>query len=501
MAILGLLFAGFALYYVSWIIYARWFHPYSKYPGPFLASISRLWIAKEVAKGTSYISIKKWHDKYGPIVRIAPDEVEILDPAAIKQIYGAGTSFTKTNFYTATHAPWARHPEHFVATDPVEHAQRRKLVNNIYSMTSIARFEQGIDTCTSIILERLREQAATDKAIDLSVWFRWYTFDVIGELFLSRPFGFLDKKEDYRGWIEAIDLLIPFLTISAVIEPWVRPLLMFVGILNPSILQGAKAIGMIEKVCEECVAGRQKEIDDDGGVLQKDDLLNMFFWVMENHGDEDYFGRLEIKGEIYAAIGAGSDTTAIALTSIFYHLMKTPEAYRKLREEIDSATEAGELSRPFIRYQEAAKLRYLDAVCKEGMRIHTSVGLALPRHVPPGGATIAGQWFPGGYRVAISPFLVQHDKGVFGEDADQFRPERWLESDAANKEKHIIGFGDGPRICMGKNIALSEIYKLVPELIRSFDFELADPNKEWTVTNSGFNKASDVNVKIKAREP
>lgn len=65
MAILTLLLAGLVVYYVSWVVYARWFHPYSKYPGPFLASISRLWIAKELANGTNDKSIKKWHDMYG----------------------------------------------------------------------------------------------------------------------------------------------------------------------------------------------------------------------------------------------------------------------------------------------------------------------------------------------------------------------------------------------------------------------------------------------------
>ena len=126
------------------------------------------------------------------------------------------------------------------------------------------------------------------------------------------------------------------------------------------------------------------------------------------------------------------------MTSILYHLLKNPTAYRKLRDEIDAATRAGQLSEPFIRYNEASKLRYLDAVCKEGMRIHASIGYGLPRHVPPQGAHIAGEWFPGGYRVAVSPYLIQHDKSVFGEDADRFRPERWLGNDASNMDRHML---------------------------------------------------------------
>lgn len=90
---------------------------------------------------------------------------------------------------------------------------------------------------------------------------------------------------------------------------------------------------------------------------------------------------------------AGSDTTAIALRSILYNLMKSPIAYEKLQKEIDDADAKGELSKP-IKYAEATKLQYLNAVCREGMRIHPSVAFPLPRNVPKGGATIAGRYFP-----------------------------------------------------------------------------------------------------------
>ncbi|KAK4223596.1 putative cytochrome P450 pisatin demethylase-like protein [Podospora fimiseda] len=500
MAILSLLLVGFVGYYISWVVYARWFHPYSKYPGPFLASISRLWIAKEVAQARGDRVVKALHDKYGPIIRIAPDEVHILDPTAIKTLYGAGTAFTKTDFYTAFHAHWARYPEHFVATDETMHSQRRRLVNHIYSMTNISRFEPGIDTCTSLILNHFHTLSkSSSPTTDLSIWFRWYAFDVVGELFFSHHFGFLAEKKDYKGWIESTDLLIPFMAIASVIQPWLRPFLMFAGILKPSILRGAKMIGTIEKVCQECIDTRVKEMEE-LPEERKEDLLGQFFGVMESYGDEGWFGGLEIKGEIYTALMAGSDTTAIALTSILYHLLKKPETYRKLKKEIDDATKAGELSKPFIRYQEASKLRYLDAVVKEGMRIHASVALSLPRHVPEGGAEVAGEWFLGGYRVGVNPQLIQRDRSVYGDDADEFRPERWLEGDAANMDRHILTWGDGAHLCLGKNIALMEIYKLVPELIRSFDMELVNSDKDWTVTNLWFNKPSDVNVRVKARK-
>jgi cytochrome P450 len=134
---------------------------------------------------------------------------------------------------------------------------------------------------------------------------------------------------------------------------------------------------------------------------------------------------------------AGSDTTAAAITAILYHLMRTPAAYTTLTAEIDEAAQASLLS-PVIQYHEAVGLPYLMAYCKEGIRLHPSIGLTLPRHVPKGGCLIAGKWFPAGTRVGMNAAVVQRNKDVFGEDADEFVPERWLGPDAARMGRYML---------------------------------------------------------------
>ena|SRR5271156_2188132 len=85
--LLGLLFVRLA--------YLRYLHPYKDIPGPFLATISPFWKLKGALNGTFHKDITECHKKYGTIFRIAPDEVSISDPEAIKIIYGHGTGFTK----------------------------------------------------------------------------------------------------------------------------------------------------------------------------------------------------------------------------------------------------------------------------------------------------------------------------------------------------------------------------------------------------------------------
>lgn len=152
---------------------------------------------------------------------------------------------------------------------------------------------------------------------------------------------------------------------------------------------------------------------------------------------------------------AGSDTTAIAIRSILYHVMKNPSVYNKLVAEIDEADRAGHLSTPYIKYNEAMKLPYLVACCKEAMRIHPSVGLSLPRHVSDGGAVLAGRIFPARTKVGIYPAVIHFDQDVFGADAAVFNPDRWLGDPeaAARMDRHMLHFGGGSRTCLGKNVS------------------------------------------------
>lgn len=118
--------------------------------------------------------------------------------------------------------------------------------------------------------------------------------------------------------------------------------------------------------------------------------------------------------------------------------MKHPAVYKRLVGEVDEATKSGSFSSPNIHYNEAIQLPYLNACCKEGMRIHPSVGLTLPRHVPKGGCNISGEWFSEGTRVGVNAAIIHFDKEIFGGDADEFNPDRWFREDATNMDRYMF---------------------------------------------------------------
>lgn len=151
---------------------------------------------------------------------------------------------------------------------------------------------------------------------------------------------------------------------------------------------------------------------------------------------------------------AGADSTSIALRAIFYYTMKHPPTMHKLHSEIDTAFSTGQITSP-VQYNDAIRLPYLTAVVKESMRLFPSYQVSMQRLVPKQGLMLSGVYLPAGYRVGINPGCIHYNKEVFGDDAYDFRPERWLESEDRTREmeRAILTFGAGTRTCTGKNVS------------------------------------------------
>lgn len=203
---------------------------------------------------------------------------------------------------------------------------------------------------------------------------------------------------------------------------------------------------------------------------------------------------------------AGSDTTAITLRAAFYYILKQPRIVKALQSELDAAR----LTLP-ISYKATQSLPYLNAIILEACRIHPGVGLMLERTVPESGLTLPdGRYIPSGTTIGMNAWVVHGDHSIFGEDAESFRPERWLQSpDESSAEYEArkrpmkdadLTFGAGNRICLGKNISLLEIYKIVATLFLLYDIELVDRRKDWSVQNSWFVRQSGIDVRIQRRE-
>ena len=212
---------------------------------------------------------------------------------------------------------------------------------------------------------------------------------------------------------------------------------------------------------------------------------------------------------------AGSDSTASTMQSFCHHVLREPAIYAKLKQEIDTATASGKLS-VMPQWNEVQSLPYFQACLKEAMRIRPAVGLNITRLIPPEGAEIDGTWYPGGTRVALNGWVLHRNKSIFGSDVTVFRPERWLDGDAKNMERFMFQvrilhaanqafadgsqFGGGAHLCIGKNLALLEMNKTLPLLLREYELELLKPEEDLKYHSTFFVVQSGLEVRISKRQ-
>lgn len=164
---------------------------------------------------------------------------------------------------------------------------------------------------------------------------------------------------------------------------------------------------------------------------------------------------------------AGSETTATAIRATLLHVITNPRIYNKLVAEITTAARDLDLPSP-VPDSAARNLPYLQAVIKEGLRIWPPITGLMSKVVPPGGDTYREMDIPAGTVIGYSAFGLSRNKEVWGEDADLFRPERWLEGtkeEMKAKEAAVdLVFGHGRWLCLGKNVAFVELNKVIFEV-------------------------------------
>jgi cytochrome P450 len=234
-----------------------------------------------------------------------------------------------------------------------------------------------------------------------------------------------------------------------------------------------------------------------------EDLLDQFIRAKEQH--PECISDKEILMLGISMVLAGSDTTAWTLSAFFFYVLRTPKVYPKLVSELLDIIRNDDLNGindgNIIPYTELQKMPYLDACVKECFRMHPAARFSSERVVPSPGAMICGKYVPGGTVVAINAWVIHRRTEIWGEDVDIFRPERWLEDEERSKKMAgmLFQFGAGDFICLGRNISLLEMYKIIAAAIMKFDWELVEPEKEWTLLGGSFVRPKAVNVRVKSR--
>lgn len=409
----------------------------------------------------------------------------------------------QTGFYPIQCVSWKKRPEMniFSTRDPQEHRDQKRKIASAYSLSNLLQSEDAIDGCSILFMDRLGEFASKNKPVDLGAWLQYYAFDVVGEVTFAGKLGFLEQGKDVEGMMKAIEGMLTYAALCGQVPEYHNILL---G--NPLLAKFMPAMETWNQVLLFTLKAinERASIKRDGELINADeggrDMLSR--WAYVKSSDPDKMSTRDIVVHLSTNVFAGSDTTAIALRSIVYYLCRNPLAMAKVIEEIDNADRKGQLSQPISYKETSTFLPYMGGVVKESMRLHPSVGLLMERHTPAQGATICGQYIPGGTIVGINPWVTCRNEDVFP-DPEAFKPERWLESSEAQlremENSLSLNFGAGSRTCLGKHISLIEIHKVIPQLFRTYAVELTHPEKEWKITNHWFVQQDGLICTLKKR--
>jgi cytochrome P450 len=438
--------------------------------GPFLASITSLWGYHYMRSREFLPVVLDAQRKYGKIVRISPSSVMVGDAEAIWHINSTRSTYARSPWYSSIRFnPFG--DSIFSELDTAKHDKRKAKLAVAFSGKRLADLENCVDLQLAELAKSLKSKVNASQErraiVDIGRILQYFQVDLISLAMLGKAWGDLPMDKDHFQYLAIGDELFPGVH-SASMVPLMRRIFfsdIFIRCFGPS-----RTEGWLNEF-RETVERRSKE----GKYKEKEvDMLDT--WLKQG------ISPAEAELDLALQVPAGTETSITTIRGILLYLMTTPRVYQKIKEEIADGIKDGRISSP-IKNQEARALPYLQATINEGIRMCPPLTAGFAKVVPPGGDVICGKAVPAGTDVHVNMPAVMRDTEIFGEDAEVFRPERFIDCDSDTRAKRLkvvdLNFGHGRWLCLGKVLAWMEMNKIFVELLRSFDFQVANPQKPW----------------------
>ncbi|KAL3436403.1 cytochrome P450 [Aspergillus tetrazonus] len=429
--------------YSSIGIYRVFFHPLRRFKGPFWARASNLYHMYIIRKSDNYLVMKKMHEKYGPIIRTGPANLSVSDPAAIPLVLSDRATCVKGPWYDRSLPLVNLH----TVRDKRVHDARRKVFTKAFTPSALREYEERVAVhCEEFVRQMTR---LSGKPFDASEWFKYFAFDVMGDLGLGREFHMMTSETN--RWIPALlETSMAHVGPTSPV-PWMAPILHNL----PWAGRGARA--WLEFVGSQVKERTQKKSD------RRDQILSHLVEAYDQSEKKDIDYQW-LRGDTRLTIVGGSDTTAATLTFLFYHLAQNPSHIDKLRAELEPLLNG----QPRLDPKNVSKAQHLNGVIQETLRLHPAIPSGFPRTTPPEGITINGTYIPGGITIVIPVYALQHDEANYTH-AEEFIPERWYSRPELIKNRDaFLTWNIGTNGCIGRALALTEMRNLVTYFIHHF---------------------------------
>ncbi|KAH7907754.1 cytochrome P450 [Hygrophoropsis aurantiaca] len=445
--------------------------------------------------GEKFGRITKFHALFGDKM------LYIFDPKAMhhilvkdQDIYGPSPDVLATN--------QLMFGEGLLATAGEHHRQQRKMMNPVFSINHMRHMIPVFQEITNMLQDAIVDKLKNGpQEIEMLEWFTRTALELVGQSGLGYSFDSL-KEGSANPYSAAVKMLIPTLSKTTVVRQFIH-LAVKIGPASfrkrlvkvtpwKTLQELNDIVDIMDRTSAEVFESKKAALEKgDEAVLQQvgqgKDIMSVLLRANMETAEKDRLPDKELLGQMTTLVFAAMDTTSSALARTFLILAQHPEAQERLREEVTQArAEKGVLD-----YDDLVNLPYLDAVCRETLRVYppitATVRTARKDAVLPFSNPITGVngkelhdvVVPKGTTVVISILNANRNREIWGEDALEWKPERWLsplpktvtEAGIPGVYSHLMTFIGGGRSCIGFKFSQLEMKIVLASLIEHFTFK------------------------------
>ncbi|KAL4948392.1 cytochrome P450 [Aspergillus filifer] len=462
------------IYVVSLGIYRLYLSPLAKFPGPKLAALTQWYETYfELFKhdgGQFIFEYAKWHEKYGPIIRINPWELHIQDSEFYEVLYSAtrpsdkpGGQINRFVFPLSTFST----PGHAL------HRRRRAALNPLFSRRRTAEHQPNIQRLMDKLCDRLTQEfLCKEKVLTVDRMWGCWTSDKVVEFSFERHYNFIEHPELRSFFVDAIEKFIDPVHVFTQF-PWVTSLLIappdsIVSFLQPRL---RSVLDFKQEIKSQIAELLQKPNSEKQPTTIFSALLGSDLSVEEKSS-------ARLQHEAMTIIGGAIEPTTRALSLATYHILANPEVHQRLQEELIAAIPD---AKNIPSWDNLTQLPYLSACIEEALRLSYGSSQRLPRILRNTPLPYKNHTIPVGTTVSMDSYAIAHHERIFP-DSFNYHPERWLGQprapDGKQLSRYMVTFGRGARSCAGMWMAYAEIYTGVASLFRRFEMELFETGRD-----------------------
>jgi len=393
--------------------------------------------------------------------------VYLFSPESAEALLRSNTNINKAFAYDMLH-PWLG--TGLLTAEKKKWKPRRRMITPTFHFNILQDFLEVMNKQTTFMADKLSIESRAGKtgSVDMYSYITLAALDIICETAMGHDLK-SQQRESNSDYISSIYLANKVI-VRRLRKPYLIPDFTF-NLFDKDAKQYWAGIKLMKEftlsIIQKRISERLTATSEHVGEKKKRAFLDLLI-------DEYEQGAIDLDGireEVDTFMFEGHDTTSAAINMAFYHIAKDSRVRENLQQEVDELFR-GDVTRD-VTNDDLGKMPYVEAFIREILRLYPSVPMML-RNLSEDLVVNDGVTIPKNTSVAIQAYYVHRDPKHWGDDANECKPERFMDDGIKRHAYAWIPFAAGARNCVGQRFAMMEMKMQVASVIRRLDFRLAD---------------------------